>query len=210
VDIAVVDGVVRVKDDEEKIREVRAKTRYLVAWGTCAALGGIPAYANQYELEELLEESYGHAKDPFAYCVSGRRGIDRATYQEEESELRLLRRARKIDEFVRVDYYIAGCPPNAGLLNVLVGELRGDGPSEKPKSIVCAECSRKHVKTNVEHFWMFPRADWDTRHCFTSMGSVCLGLVTKGGCGAVCPRGGLPCWGCRAFGYRLEKDGRGE
>jgi coenzyme F420-reducing hydrogenase gamma subunit len=21
--------------------------------------------------------------------------------------------------------------------------------------------------------------------------------MTKGGCGAVCPRGGLPCWGCR-------------
>lgn len=67
VDVAVVDGVVRVKEDEEKIKEVRHKSRYLVAWGTCAAFGGIPAYANQYELEELLEESYGHSKDPFAY-----------------------------------------------------------------------------------------------------------------------------------------------
>ena len=197
VDVAVVDGVVRVKEDEEKIREVRHKCRYLVAWGTCAALGGIPAYANQYELEELLEESYGHAKDPFAYYLSGSPGVDRATYQEQEKELQLLRRARKLDDFVRVDYYVPGCPPNAGLLNLLVSELRGDGQAEKPKSIVCGECSRKHLKTTVEHFYMFPRPDWDVQHCFTSLGSVCLGFMTKGGCGAVCPRGGLPCWGCR-------------
>lgn len=197
VDVAVVDGVVRVKEDEEKIREVRHKCRYLVAWGTCAALGGIPAYANQYELEELLEESYGHAKDPFAYYLSGSRGVDRATYQEQEKELQLLRRARKLDDFVRVDYYVPGCPPNAGLLNLLVSELRGDGQAEKPKSIVCGECSRKHVKTTVEHFSMFPRPDWEVQHCFTSLGSACLGFMTKGGCGAVCPRGGLPCWGCR-------------
>jgi len=24
-----------------------------------------------------------------------------------------------------------------------------------------------------------------------------MGFITKGGCGAVCPQGGLPCWGCR-------------
>ena len=197
VDVALVDGVVRVKEDEEKIKEVRRKSRYLIAWGTCAAFGGIPAYANQFELEELLEESYGHAKDPFAYYLSGSRGADWATYQEQEKDLQLLRRARKLDDFVRVDYYIPGCPPSAGLLNLLVGELRGDGQAEKPKSIVCGECSRKHVKTTVEHFSMFPRPDWEVQHCFTSRGAVCLGFMTKGGCGAVCPRGGLPCWGCR-------------
>jgi F420-non-reducing hydrogenase small subunit len=197
VDVAVVDGVVRVKEDEEKIKEVRDKSRYLVAWGTCAAFGGIPAYANQFELEELLEESYGHAKDPFAYYLSGSRGVDRGTYQEQEKELQLLRRARKLDDFVRVDYYIPGCPPNAGLLNHLVGELRGDGQPEKPKSIVCGECSKKPVKTDVQNFFMFPRPNWVPNQCFTSLGAACLGFMTKGGCGAVCPHGGLPCWGCR-------------
>lgn len=172
VDVAVVDGVVRVKEDEEKVREVRHKSRYLVAWGTCAAFGGIPAYANQQELEELIEESYGHAKDPFAYYLSGSRGVDSGTFQEQESELQLLRRARKLDDFVRVDYYIPGCPPAAGLLNQLVAELRGEEQTERPKSIVCGECSRKPFKSTVEHFRLFPRPDWDVRHCFTSLGSV--------------------------------------
>lgn len=197
VDLAVVDGVVRVKEDEEKVREVRHKSTYLVAWGTCAAFGGIPAYANQQELEEIVEESYGQAKDPFAYYLSGSRGVDMSTYQELEGALQLLRRARKLDDFVRVDCYIPGCPPAAGLLDQLVAELRGEEQTGRPKSIVCGECSRKPVKSTAENFWMFPRPDWDVRHCFTSFGSACLGFITKGGCGAVCPRGGLPCWGCR-------------
>ena len=71
VKIALVDGVVRTRDDEEKLIEVRRKSRFLLAWGTCAALGGIPALANTYELEDLLEESYGQTVDPFSYYLAG-------------------------------------------------------------------------------------------------------------------------------------------
>ncbi len=197
VDVALVDGLVRVKEDEEKLMEVRRKSRYLVAWGTCAAFGGIPAHANQYELEELLEESYGHTQDTFGYYLSGSGGVDRKTFQEQENELQLLRRARKLDDFVRADYYLPGCPPSVGLLMNLVSELRGEGQPAKPKPIVCAECSRKPKKMQVEQFWVSPKPDWALDKCFTSGGSVCLGFMTRGGCGAVCPKGGLPCWGCR-------------
>jgi F420-non-reducing hydrogenase small subunit len=197
VDVALVDGIVRVKEDEEKLIEARHKSRYLISWGTCASYGGIPAQANQYELEDLLEESYGNTQDTFAYYLSGSGGIGQKTYQEQEHELRLLRRARKLDDFVKVDYYLPGCPPDAGLLNQLIRELKGEGQFAKPKPIVCAECSRKHQKIPVDYFWVSPRSDWDLDQCFTSKGSVCLGFMTKGGCGAVCPQGGLPCWGCR-------------
>lgn len=54
VDIAIVDGTVRVKEDEEKLIEARHKSKYLVAWGTCAAFGGILVFANEYDLEELI------------------------------------------------------------------------------------------------------------------------------------------------------------
>ncbi|HMK49406.1 MAG TPA: cyclic nucleotide-binding domain-containing protein, partial [Thermodesulfovibrionales bacterium] len=197
VDIALVDGIVRVREDEEKLIEARHKSRYLISWGTCASYGGIPAQANQYELEDLLEESYGNTQDTFAYYLSGSSGIGRRTYQEQEQELRLLRRARKLDDFVKVDYYLPGCPPDTGLLNQLVGELKGGGQPAKLKPIVCAECSRKNRKMPVEYFWVSPKSDWELDLCFTSRGSVCLGFMTKGGCGAVCPQGGLPCWGCR-------------
>jgi F420-non-reducing hydrogenase small subunit len=197
VDVALVDGLVRVKEDEEKLMEARHKSRYLVSWGTCAAFGGIPAHANQYELEDLLEESYGHTQDTFSYYLSGSSGVDWKTFQEQENELQLLRRARKLDDFVRSDYYLPGCPPSVGLLINLVNELRGEGQPAKPKPIVCAECSRKPQKMQVDEFWVSPKPDWAMDHCFTSRGSICLGFMTRGGCGAVCPKGGLPCWGCR-------------
>jgi len=197
VDVALVDGMVRVKEDEEKLIEARRKSRYLLAWGTCASFGGIPASANQYELEDLIKESFGQTKDAFAYYLSGTRGIDGSTYQEQENELRLLRRASKLDEFVRVDYYLPGCPPRVDLLVQFLNELKGEGEVSKPKTIVCSECSRKHVKVPTDYFWISPRPQWDSSHCFTSRGSICMGFITKGGCGAVCPQGGLPCWGCR-------------
>jgi F420-non-reducing hydrogenase small subunit len=205
VDVAIVDGIVRVKEDEEKLLETRKKCKYLIAWGSCSSFGGIPSYANHYELEDLIEQSYGQAKDPFAYYLSGSRGIDWATYQNQEGELKLLRRAGKIDDFVKVDYYLPGCPPSVSLLHSFVNELRGEAREEKPKSIVCAECHRKPVKMSLEHFWVYPKPDWDSRHCFTSRGALCMGFLTKGGCGGVCPNGGLPCWGCRGLSERAFK-----
>lgn len=205
VDVALVDGVVRVREDEEKLLETREKCKYLIAWGSCSSFGGIPSYANHYELEDLIEQSYGQAKDPFSYYLSGSRGIDWATYQNQDGELKLLRRAGKIDDFVKVDYYLPGCPPSVSLLNSFVNELRGETLEEKPKSIVCSECHRKPIKMPVEHIWAFPKPDWNSGHCFTSRGALCMGFLTKGGCGAVCPNGGLPCWGCRGLSERAFK-----
>jgi F420-non-reducing hydrogenase small subunit len=39
-----VDGAVRTREDEEKLNEVRRKSRFLVTWGTCAAFGGLPPW----------------------------------------------------------------------------------------------------------------------------------------------------------------------
>jgi F420-non-reducing hydrogenase small subunit len=195
VEVSLVDGAVRGKEDVEKLIEARNKSRYLVAWGTCAAFGGIPAFANQYELEELIEDSYGQTQDPFAYYLSGMRGVDQTSYQERE--LTLLRRVGKLNDFVRVDYYVPGCPPEMSILHQLISELKGEGQAMKPRLIVCSECNRKTLKTPPDSVWIFPKPEWKIEHCFTSLGALCMGFITKGGCGAVCPRGGFPCWGCR-------------
>jgi len=194
-DVAIVDGLVRSKEDQEKLEEVRAKSRYLVSWGTCATYGGIPAMANQYELEDLIEEAYGKTQDTFAYYLSGARGVSAASYRD--NELALLRRAMKLDDIVKVDYYVPGCPPRAGLLTGLIQELRGEPQTSAKRMIVCSECSRKPRKDTVECFWMFPPAAWEAGQCFPASGALCLGFSTRGGCGASCTAGGLPCWGCR-------------
>jgi len=43
----------------------------------------------------------------------------------------------------------------------------------------------------------FPNSAVKDNICLVSQGVMCLGLITKGGCGAACLQGGLPCWGCR-------------
>ena len=74
VDVALIDGVVRLKEDVEVLQEARRKSRLLIAWGTCACYGGIPAHANRYELEDLIQETYGHTSDAYAYYLSGTGG----------------------------------------------------------------------------------------------------------------------------------------
>ena len=195
VDVALIDGIIRVKEDEEKIKEARRKCRVLVAWGTCAAFGGIPAIANRFDLEDLIEASYGESQDPLEYYLSGHRGVQRYMYQAQE--FGLLRRAYPAAHVVRVDYYLPGCPPPVNLLNRLVGDLTGEGSAPEPRQIICAECPRKPKKVDLESFKVFPTGVMDPQVCFLSLGTVCLGTLTKGGCGATCTQGGLPCWGCR-------------
>lgn len=193
-DIALIDGVVRLKEDAEKLEEARAKSKFVVSWGTCASFGGIPAEANRYELEELIEQTYGHAEDTFAHYLSGKGGVEHATYQD--GGVALMRQAYKLDDFVRVDYYVPGCPPHADYLLQLVGELTGS-EFQKAKPLVCAECGRKiSKKSEVAALRSFSSGVAEEA-CFHSQGIMCAGFMTKGGCGAECTKSGVPCWGCR-------------
>jgi F420-non-reducing hydrogenase small subunit len=194
-DITIVDGAVRSREDEEKLLDVRGKSRFVVAWGSCSAYGGIPVYANQYDLEELIEEAYGHALDPFSYYLSGNKGTGSISYQQ--NELELLRNAGKADDFIRVDYYLPGCPPHISLLTQLMGELSGQCDFQKAPGIVCAECSRKPFKCPDQYYSHYPGENCDSSLCINAQGVLCLGFLTRGGCRAVCPQGGLPCWCCR-------------
>lgn len=192
-DIALIDGAVRLKEDQEKLQEARRKSRLVVAWGTCASFGGIPAHANRYELEDLIQETYGQTFDAYAYYLSGARGVDQEAYQEEGIEL--LRKAYELDDFVRVDYYVPGCPPTPGHLLQLLAELMGTS-FEGAKAIVCAECGRRPGREAVTELKALPR-QMEEGVCFHSLGALCLGFLTRGGCGAACTRNMLPCWGCR-------------
>ena len=123
-DIAVVDGAVRTREDEEKLNEARRKSRFLVAWGTCAAFGGLPALANAFELEELIEETCGQTIDPYSYYLKGK--ISPAGRHDFGIEEHLLRKVKKLSDVVRVDFYLPGCPPMTSLPKNLLQELQGE------------------------------------------------------------------------------------
>ena len=57
-DIAFVEGVVATTRDLETLREVRSRSSLLIAIGTCAVWGGLPAMRNDLPRDVLKREVY--------------------------------------------------------------------------------------------------------------------------------------------------------
>jgi coenzyme F420-reducing hydrogenase gamma subunit len=89
--------------------------------------------------------------------------------------------ARPIDAVIPVDFAIPGCPIDRNeFINVVKALLLGKKPPI-PDYPLCVECK---LKENV---------------CLFTRGEVCLGPVTRAGCGAICPTYGQSCEACRGF-----------
>jgi coenzyme F420-reducing hydrogenase gamma subunit len=86
---------------------------------------------------------------------------------------------RAIHEVVDVDLSIPGCPINKEELERIVQHVMLGVEFEFPVYPVCVEC--KHRFTT----------------CVFEKRRLCLGVISRAGCGAPCPAGGLGCWGCR-------------
>lgn len=88
---------------------------------------------------------------------------------------------RPVDAVIHVDYHVPGCPIDmAEFVSVLSRALQGL-KDRVPVDPMCAVCK---TKENI---------------CFLDRGQVCLGLVTRTGCGAKCPTLNRPCTGCRGL-----------
>jgi len=89
--------------------------------------------------------------------------------------------AQPVEAVVPVDLKIYGCPPpKSEILEVIKAVLSGRTP-RIPNYPVCVECKQKG---NV---------------CQWLKGNVCMGVVARAGCGAICPSYGKPCVACRGL-----------
>ena len=84
-----------------------------------------------------------------------------------------------IKELVPVDLSIPGCPVNKAEVERIVQHLVWDVPYHFPVYPVCVECKQRYTV------------------CMVDRGQLCLGPITRAGCDAPCPAGGLGCYGCR-------------
>lgn len=199
VDLTIVDGAVRGREDVERLEEARAKSRFLIGFGTCAATGGVPAAANRSEIEEVVAESFGRTQDAFGHYFAGTRLVEGPSFLVEQ--LALLRRVSGIGDVVKVEGHIPGCPPPLDPLVQAVAELSGrqadSSAGGRERRPVCSECPRSARKDTVESFRNFPGKETGPTDCLATRGVLCLGFMTRSGCGAPCTQGGMPCWGCR-------------
>lgn len=84
-----------------------------------------------------------------------------------------------VGEVVPVDLQILGCPPTKDEIERVVQHLVWDLPLPSYAYPVCLQCKQRYTV------------------CRFDMGELCLGPITRAGCNAPCPAGGLGCWGCR-------------
>ena len=71
-DIALVEGSISRDDEIERLKDIRAQAKVLVAIGSCACFGGVNSLKNHYPLEDVVKEVYGDHHVVAAYThVSG-------------------------------------------------------------------------------------------------------------------------------------------
>lgn len=97
-DIGLIEGSVCNAENVHVLREFRANCKILVALGACAVNGGLPASRNHLSVADCLTR---------VYC--DRTGG--AVPNDPELPL-LLDKVHPINEVVRIDYFIPGCPPS--------------------------------------------------------------------------------------------------
>lgn len=156
-DVALVEGSVSTQREIVEIEDIRKRAKVVVAIGICACFGGIQAvFSEEKEWEKNFSAVYGKTRMAHTRPV----------------------RSRPIDAYIKVDYYLPGCPiGKEQFLSTFNRIIRGH-PPELYRFSVCMECK------------------WHDNDCLLNKGLPCLGPVTSAGCGAVCINHNLPCVGC--------------
>jgi F420-non-reducing hydrogenase small subunit len=202
--VGIVTGGVSNHEHLEVLEEMRAKCKVLIALGTCATHGGIPALMNGTDLQQGLADIFStESTDPGA------------TLPDVEVPT-LLDRVYACDEKVKIDMQLPGCPPNPALIaEVILSLVEGRDPVLPGKS-VCDTCPTKRegkgqvttVKRFLTNASFTPGEPIDQMRCLLEQGYMCMGPVTAAGCakrGAPsCISARVPCRGC--FGP-VRKDG---
>jgi len=110
VDVTLVEGAVSSQDDSNKLQKIRQRTQLLIALGDCAVTGNVPAMRNSIPVTRLLQRVYVE-------------GADEGKLVPTDGVPPLLKQARPLREFVKVDLSLPGCPPAAKTISSLLHDL---------------------------------------------------------------------------------------
>lgn len=202
IDVCLFNGAIRTDEDEHIARLLRAKTKIMVAFGSCAMEGCIPGLSNIKGPDHALRRAA--FETPTTDNPNGVMFVPRTSMPEGDLTLPALTvQLRTLEQVVPVDYKIPGCPPNheqiwKALTTVIenrlprVGSLLGVDPRT-----VCDQCPRIRTgKIQVERFFRPHEIIPDPERCLLEQGLICAGPATHAGCGALCVKANMPCRGC--------------
>lgn len=129
-DIALIEGSITRKEDEDRVKEIRAKSKILVALGACATMGGVNKIKNNFEMDDVRKCVYGGD--------AGMKHLD--TYP-----------TKAVGEVVKVDYNIEGCPIERHEFTYIVRCLALGKNPVVPDQPVCVECKLKENECRYKY-----------------------------------------------------------
>lgn len=115
-DITFIEGSPITKKNIQDLKKLRQKSKFLIALGTCACVGGIPEIKNYRDKDKLIKKVYYSVKK-----------IDNPL-------------VKPLKEYIKVDFEIPGCPPNKNEFARILRELLAGKIPKIPRRPVCYEC----------------------------------------------------------------------
>ena len=199
-DVCFFNGAVRTEEQEHLARLMRRKAKTLVAFGSCAHMGGIPGLANVADRGEVFERAYLQSPS----TENAAKVVPETEFEAEEGTLSLPEfydTVMALDQVVDVDYYLPGCPPAPKLIVEAVqaiagGNLPPKGAVLAPEKSVCDECPRVREEKKITSIRRIIDFEPEPEKCLLEQGIVCMGPATRGGCEARCVNANMPCTGC--------------
>lgn len=117
IDVAIVEGSITDNHAVERIKKIRDRAKILVAYGSCATIGGVNGMKNNFKLDEIKNYVYGKDANYFDSIET-----------------------KAVHQVVKVDYFVNGCPVYIPeFVKVLKAVLAGL-PYQVPDYAVCVEC----------------------------------------------------------------------
>ncbi|MCL4459898.1 MAG: oxidoreductase [Chloroflexi bacterium] len=201
IDICFYNGAIRFSEHEHLAALLRAKSKVMVAFGSCAWLGGIPGLANVAGRQSIFQLVY---KD--TPSTDNKEGVfPQVRWPIPAGELTLPQfydTVKTLPQIIPVEYYLPGCPPAVHQIEAVIAAIV-EGRLPPPPAVigasdktVCDECKRLKEEKKVRSFVRPHLVVPDPERCLLEQGIVCCGPATRGGCGTRCLNANLPCRGC--------------
>jgi F420-non-reducing hydrogenase small subunit len=198
-------GGIRNDENEHIAKLLRRKSKIMVAFGSCANEGCVPALANLSNLKDVFAAAYETPSTDNPQHI-----VPQPTWSAPEGELHiptLYPVLKTLDQVVKVDYRLPGCPPEshqiAAVVDLVIKALHGEATLPPAGAVigagtstVCDECPRTRAEKKIKHFVRIQDIKADPDVCLLEQGVLCNGIATLSGCGALCPKAGAACVGC--------------
>jgi coenzyme F420-reducing hydrogenase gamma subunit len=123
-DVALVEGSISTPGQEDEIRDIRRRSRFLITLGACASHGGIQGLRNFGSLN-----------------LAGALAIVYASPEYVET----LTHSRPASAYVNVDLELPGCPINKEQLLRVLGQMLAGSRPKVPSHALCLDCKRQNL-----------------------------------------------------------------